>query len=91
MGAEVARILAASSRLIEAQRRYGETLYRSSEALREPCTVRSAVYCASGLAAFLAAQVVNVVSNRSWSPDLTIDFRNALVSCRKVGMPHGST
>lgn len=86
MGAEVARILAVRLSSREAQRRYGETLYRSREALREPCTARSTAYCANGLAAFLTAKVVKLATDRPWSSDLTIDFHNALVL--GAGQPH---
>ena len=79
MGAEVARILSVQVSSLTAQRDYGRTLYRSSEALQEPCTARSTAYCATGLASFLAAKVVKLVTGRPFSNDITVDFRNALL------------
>jgi hypothetical protein len=58
---------------------YDETLYPSSEAHRAPCTARATMYCASGLAAFIASQVANYASNRPTKPEMTVDFRNALI------------
>ena len=79
MGAEVARVLAVRLSSLSSKRDYGRTLYRSEEALREPCTARSTCYCATGLASFITAKVVKVVVGRPYSPDITIDFRNALL------------
>jgi hypothetical protein len=79
MGAEVARILTVRISSLSAQRDYGRTLYRSTEALQEPCTARSTAYCATGLASFITAKVVKLVTGRPFSPGLTIDFRNALL------------
>ena len=79
MGAEVARILTVKLSSLSSKRDYGRSLYRSEEALQEPCTARSTCYCASGLASFLTAKIVKIVTNRSYSPDITIDFRNALL------------
>ena len=79
MGAEVARILAVKTSSLEAQRDYGKTLYRSAEALQEPCTARSTAYCATGLASFIVAKVVKIVTGRPVSHDITIDFRNGVL------------
>ena len=79
MGAEVARILTVNVVSLAGQRDYGRTLYRSTEALQEPCTARSTAYCATGLASFIAAKVVKLVTGRSFSTDITIDFRNAML------------
>ena len=79
MGAEVARILTVNVVSLAGQRDYGRTLYRSSEALQEPCTARSTAYCATGLASFIAAKVAKLVTSRPFSTDITIDFRNALL------------
>ena len=79
MGAEVARILPVKVSSLTAQRDYGRTLYRSTEALREPCTSRSTAYCATGLASFIVAKVVKIVTGRPFSADVTIDFRNGLL------------
>ena len=58
---------------------YEDTLYPSSEALHAPCTARATMYCASGLAAFIASQVAQYASDRPTRPELTIDFRNGLM------------
>ena len=58
---------------------YDETLYPSAEALRAPCTAKATMYCASGLAAFIVSQVANYASDRPTRPELTVDFRNALM------------
>ena len=79
MGAEVARILTVRVSSLTAQRDYGRTLYRSTEALQEPCTARSTAYCATGLASFIVAKVVKLVTGRPFSADITIDFRCGLL------------
>ena len=79
MGAEVARILTVKVSSLTAQRDYGRTLYRSTEALQEPCTARSTAYCATGLASFIVAKVVKLVASRPFSADITVDFRNGLL------------
>ena len=58
---------------------YDDTLYPSSEVFRAPCTAKATMYCASGLAAFIASQVANYASDRPVKPDMTVDFRNALI------------
>ena len=58
---------------------YDDTLYPSSEAHHAPCTARATMYCASGLAAFIASQVANYASDRPTKPEMTVDFRNALI------------
>lgn len=58
---------------------YSDTLYPSSEAHRAPCTARATMYCASGLAAFIASQVANYASDRPTKSEMTVDFRNGLM------------
>lgn len=58
---------------------YDDTLYPSSEAHHAPCTAKATMYCASGLAAFIASQVAQYASDRPTRPEMTIDFRNALM------------
>ena len=58
---------------------YEDTLHSSSDAYRAPCTAKATMYCASGLAAFITAQIVQYVSSRPTTPQLTIDFRNSLL------------
>jgi hypothetical protein len=58
---------------------YEDTLYPSAEALHAPCTARATMYCASGLAAFIASQVAQYASDRPTRPELTVDFRNGLM------------
>ena len=87
MGAEVARVLAVKLSSLSAKRDYGRTLYRSEEALQEPCTARSTCYCASGLGAYITAKVVKLVTGRPYSPDITIDFRNAVLLGSENNIP----
>ena len=58
---------------------YADSLHPSAEAFRAPCTAKATMYCASGLAAFITAQVVQHVSARPVTPELAVDFRNGLV------------
>lgn len=58
---------------------YEDQLHPSAEAFRAPCTARATMYCASGLAAMVCAQIANWVSGRPTKPHLAIDFRNALL------------
>ena len=58
---------------------YDSELFPSSEAFRAPCTARSTMYCASGLAAYVTAQVANFVSDRPVKPQFVVDFRNAIL------------
>ncbi len=58
---------------------YEDELYPSSEAFQAPCTARATMYCASGLAALVCAQVVNYVSGRTTRQRTVIDFRNAIM------------
>ncbi len=58
---------------------YEDTLYPSTAAFRAPCTAKATMYCASGLAAFIAAQVANYASGRGVKQEMTVDFRNGLI------------
>ena len=75
MGAEVGKVLCVGP----FGTWYEGDLYPSSEALHAPCTARATMYCASGLAAFIGAAVANYASDRPNRPELTVDFRNALM------------
>ncbi len=75
MGAEVGKVLCVGS----FGSWYEETLHPSSEAYRAPCTARATMYCASGLAAFIAAQVANYASDRPTREEMTVDFRNGII------------
>ncbi len=75
MGAEVGKVMCVGA----FGSWYEETLHPSSEAYRAPCTARATMYCASGLAAFIAGQVANYASDRPTRQDITVDFRNALI------------
>lgn len=75
MGAEVGKVLCVGP----FGSWYDDTLYPSSEAFRAPCTAKATMYCASGLAAFIASQVANYASDRPVKPDMTVDFRNGLL------------
>jgi len=79
MGAEVGRILVADPRDISSVQAYEAELYPSREALQAPCTAKATMYCASGLAALMAAKVGKVLLRRPYRRQLTIDFRNALL------------
>ena len=75
MGAEVGKVMCVGA----FGSWYEETLHPSSEAYRAPCTARATMYCASGLAAFIAGQVANYASDRPTRQEITVDFRNALI------------
>ncbi len=75
MGAEVGKVMCVGA----FGSWYEETLHPSSEAYRAPCTARATMYCASGLAAFIAAQVANYASDRPTREEMTIDFRNGII------------
>ncbi len=75
MGAEVGKVLCVGA----LGDWYEQELYPSSEAFHAPCTARATMYCASGLAALVTAQVANWVTDRPVKPHLTVDFRNALL------------
>ena len=75
MGAEVGKVMCVGA----FGSWYEETLHPSSEAYRAPCTARATMYCASGLAAFIAAQVANYASDRPTRQDMTVDFRNGII------------
>ena len=75
MGAEVGKVMCVGA----FGSWYEETLHPSSEAFRAPCTARATMYCASGLAAFIAGQVANYASDRPTREAMAIDFRNGLI------------
>ncbi len=75
MGAEVGKVMCVGA----FGTWYEETLHPSSEAFRAPCTARATMYCASGLAAFIAGQVANYASDRPTREVMNIDFRNGLI------------
>lgn len=79
MGAEVGKVFAIRPNDPEDCRAYESELYPSTEALRAPCTARSTIYCASGLAAFLAATVGNHLAGRRYRRELIVDFRQGFI------------
>lgn len=79
MGAEVGKVFAVRPADPEDCRSYQAELYPSAEALRAPCTARSTIYCASGLAAFLAATVGSHLAGRRYRRELVVDFRQGLI------------
>jgi len=58
---------------------YEEELYPSKDAFHAPCTARATTYCASGLAALVAAKVGKVLLNRPYRRQVVIDFRQAVI------------
>ena len=79
MGAEVGKVLAIRPVDPEDCRIYQAELYPSTEAFRAPCTARSTIYCASGLASFLVATVGNHLAERRYRRELVVDFRQGLI------------
>ncbi len=75
MGAEVGKVMCVGA----FGGWYEETLHPSSEAYRAPCTARATMYCASGLAAFIAGQVANYASDRPTREEMSICFRNGII------------
>ncbi len=79
MGAEVGKVLAVRPTDPEDCRAYQAELYPSTDAFRAPCTARSTIYCAAGLAAFLAATVGNHLAQRRYRREMVVDFRQGLI------------
>ncbi len=79
MGAEVGKVLAIRPLDPEDCRLYQAELYPSTEAFRAPCTARSTIYCAAGLASFLAATVGNHLAERRYRREMVVDFRQGLI------------
>ena len=79
MGAEVGKVLAVRPNDPLSAVDYETELYPSSEALQAPCTAKATVYCAAGLAAFVAAKVGKVVLGRPYRSRFAVDFRQALL------------
>jgi len=79
MGAEVGKVLAIRPRDQEDARAYEDDLYPSSEALQVPCTARATIYCATGLAAFIASTVGQFIAERRFRKTLVVDFRQGIV------------
>jgi molybdopterin/thiamine biosynthesis adenylyltransferase len=64
MGAEVGKVHVVQPNDPTSCRRYEADLYPSSEAFHAPCTAKATVYCAAGLAAYIAAIVAGYVNGR---------------------------
>ncbi len=64
MGAEVGKVHVVQPHDPTSCRRYEADLYPSSEAFHAPCTAKATVYCAAGLAAYIAAIVAGYVNGR---------------------------
>jgi len=79
MGAEVGKVLAVRPTDPLSVADYESELYPSSEALQAPCTAKTTVYCAAGLAAFVAAKVGKVILGRPYRSRFVVDFRQALM------------
>ena len=79
MGAEVGKLLATKPSDPLSVADYESELYPSSEALQAPCTAKATVYCAAGLAAFVAAKVGKVILGRPYRSRFVVDFRQALM------------
>jgi len=79
MGVEVGRVLAVRPTDPLSVADYEAELYPSSEALQAPCTAKATVYCAAGLAAFVAAKVGKVILGRPYRSRFVVDFRQALM------------
>jgi ThiF family len=79
MGAEVGRIIAVE--LIDplGVEFYQSTLHTSAEAFQAPCTEKSTVYCACGLAAMICAKVKKHLAGDPYEKSLTIDYRQAIL------------
>ena len=73
MGAEVGKVLVARPSDPASCRAYEEELYPSSEAFHAPCTAKATIYCAAGLAAFIAGTIAGVINGRA-PANLVVDF-----------------
>ena len=65
MGAEVGKIHVVHPADPASRRKYEEDLYPSSEAFHAPCTAKATVYCAAGLAAYIADTVAGYAVGRA--------------------------
>jgi len=74
MGAEVGKVHVVHPSLPTSCRRYEEEMYPSSEAFHAPCTAKATIYCAAGLAAFIAGTVAGFITGRA-PANLVVDFR----------------
>jgi len=79
MGAEVGKVFAIRPQDPEDRRAYEAELYPSTEAFRAPCTARSTIYCAAGLASFITATVGNHLAGRRYRRELVVDFRQGIL------------
>jgi ThiF family len=79
MGAEVGRIIAVEPIDPLGVEFYKSTLHTSKEAFQAPCTEKSTVYCACGLAAMICAKVKKHLAGDPYEKSLTIDYRQAIL------------
>jgi len=79
MGAEVGKVLAVRPQDPMSVADYETDLYPSSEAFQTSCTAKATVYCAAGLATFVAAKVGKVVLGRPYRNRIVVDFRQAII------------
>ena len=78
MGAEVGEVLVVHPSLPASCRKYEEDLYPSIEAFQAPCTAKATVYCAAGLAAYVASMVAGYAVGRQVR-GVVVDWVNLLV------------
>lgn len=79
MGGEVGELRMVNPKDFTEVDKYEEKhLFPSTEASPGPCTARSTMFCANGLASFIGARVSNFI-NRREDHDIIVDFRNLKV------------
>jgi molybdopterin/thiamine biosynthesis adenylyltransferase len=57
---------------------YENSLFPDSEAHREPCTEKSTIFCAYGLAGFICAQMFNYLKEGKAKEHIEVCFRNMI-------------
>lgn len=56
--------------------KYNESLYSDEQAFQEPCTARSTIFCAYGLAAVMTGMLVNWALSQPVPSEVQVDFAN---------------
>lgn len=75
MGAEVGSVWCVS---VPSHSAYAATL-DTTDVFRAACTAKATMYCATGLASLVVAQVAQWCSGREYRDKFTIDFRNTMM------------
>jgi sulfur carrier protein ThiS adenylyltransferase len=75
MAAEVLRVLAASD--ADSREHYPATLFEQAEALSQPCTARSTIYCANVAAGLMVSQMARWLRGMPLDRDVMLNLLSA--------------